>query len=251
MKKAFYVTALIALFTAVPILVYAQKGSVSGDGLGAGTGSGQGNGDQMKIQDPTTHEDGTPVGSQGNQVQNQNQVNTQNQGENTKLQVNTQNNESSKFGSEIVENEKVSTNKSGNARQHMSSVSAAVEGFLATGNRVGGVGKEISDIATQQKGAQNMIENALDNMESKKGLAKKLFGPDYGAIKEMKQLVQQNQVRIQQLQQLQNQAQNQGEETQLKEMIKAMVDQNTALQSQVRAEESVKSVFGWLLKLFN
>jgi hypothetical protein len=245
MKKVLYLSLFLTVFALAPRVVYAQKGS------GSGAGSGQGNGDQVRVQDPTTHEDGTPTGSQGNQVQNQNQVNTQNQGEDSQLKVNTQNNEASQFGSEDVEKQKGSTNRSGNASQHMSNVSSAVEDFLATGNKTGGIGKQVSDIATQQKGAQNQIGKALDDLESKKGLAKKLFGPDYGAIKEMKQLMQQNQVRIQQLQQLQNQTQNQGEETQLQEMIQAMVEQNTALQSQVQTEESVKSAFGWLIKLFN
>ncbi|MFC1722096.1 hypothetical protein ACFL0C_00435 [Patescibacteria group bacterium] len=244
MKKILYISILITVFILPHSVVYAQKGS-------GGTGNGQENGDQMRVQDPATHEEGTPVGSQGNQVQNQNQVNTQNQGEDTQLKVNTQNNEASQFGSEDVEKQKGSTNKSGNARQHMSSVSLSVEKFLSTGNKIDGIGKQVSDLAKQQQGAQNQIGKALDEIEGKKGLVKKLFGPDYGALKDMKQLMQQNQVRIQQLQQLQNQTQNQGEDTQLQEFIQAMVNQNTALQSQVQAEENVKSAFGWLIKFFN
>lgn len=246
MKKSMYLLGL-----GLAIALVQNPALAKGDGSGSGSGEGQGNGDQMRAQDPTTHEDGSPMGNQGNSVQNKNQVNTQNQGEGSQLKVNTQNNESSGFGSNDAEKQKGSTNRSGNARQNMSLVSEAVEGFLANGNKNDGIGKQVSDIATQQKGAQSQIGKTLDDMESKKGLAKKLFGPDYDALKDMKQLMQQNQVRIQQLQQLQNQTQNEGEETQLKEMIQAMVDQNTSLQSQVQVEEDVKSAFGWLVKLFN
>lgn len=243
MKKIYYVLLLIAIFGLASSAVYAQKGP--------GLNNGQGNGDQLRVQDPETHEDGVPAEGQGNQVQNQNQVNTQNKGEDSQLKVNTQNNEGSQFGTDGGSQQKGSTNRSDNARQHMSIVSQAVEDFLEAGNKTGGIGKQVSDIARQQQGAQNQIGKALDEMSSKKGISKTLFGPDYGAIKEMKQLMQQNQVRIKQLQQLQDQIQDQAEETQLQEMIQAFVEQNTALQSQVLAEEDVKSVFGWLIKLFN
>jgi hypothetical protein len=136
-------------------------------------------------------------------------------------------------------------------QQSMSTVSEAVKSFLETSDNTNGIGKQVSDIAKQQQGAQQQMGKALTGIESRVGLAKKLFGPNYKAIKEMKKLMEQNQLRIQQLQQLQNQTQNQGEETQLREMIQAMTEQNTALQSQVQAEEGVKSAFGWLIKLFN
>jgi tRNA A37 methylthiotransferase MiaB len=63
--------------------------------------------------------------------------------------------------------------------------------------------------------------------------------------------MEQNQLRIQQLQELQNQIANQAEETQIQELIQALVEQNTALEDKIQAEEQVGSVFGWLLKLFS
>jgi 5-bromo-4-chloroindolyl phosphate hydrolysis protein len=48
-----------------------------------------------------------------------------------------------------------------------------------------------------------------------------LFGPDFKAIKNLNQQMEQNQARIQELQQLANQTQNQADQAQLQEMIQA------------------------------
>ena len=61
--------------------------------------------------------------------------------------------------------------------------------------------------------------------------------------------MEQNQLRVQQLQRLQTQVANQADEAQIKEAIQAFVEQNTALANQIQAEEQVGSLFGWLAKL--
>lgn len=178
--------------------------------------SAQGTQKQGRVQDPATHESGTPA-PQDNQVTNQNQVQTQNQGEETQLQV---------------------------ATQHMEQL-MDMEGVTEA------VGNQVRTIAQEQVQAQTQIQNQLNKLKSKSGLMKKLFGPDYGAIKNLKQQMEQNRLRIQQLTQLQNQVANQADETQLQEAIQALVEQNTALKEQIQAEEQIKSLFGWLVRLFN
>jgi len=79
---------------------------------------------------------------------------------------------------------------------------------------------------------------------------KKLFGPDYGAIKNLKQQMEQNRLRIQLLTELQNQVINQADEIQLEEAIQALIDQNISLEEQLQTEEQIGSIFGWLIKLF-
>jgi hypothetical protein len=170
---------------------------------------------QKKIQDPSTHLSGSPT-PQGNQVQNQNQTQTQNQGEETQLQV---------------------------ATQHMEQL-MHMEGVREE------VGNQVRVIAQEQVQTQSQIQTQLNKIESRSGLMKRLFGPDYGAIKNLKQQMEQNQLRIQQLTQPQNQVANQTEETQLQEATQALVEQNTALEEKIQAEEQVGSIFGWLIKLF-
>ncbi|RJR26503.1 hypothetical protein C4561_05135 [candidate division WWE3 bacterium] len=237
MKKTLPIYLAFGLILALSATAFAQGGSGSGSGTKTGTGTGSGtesgpgtgNGQGITVGQPQGQ---NSAPGQGVQVQDQNKVNTQNQGEDSQLKVSTQNNENT------------------SSRQHMSNVAQAVEDFLSNGNKSGEMGGQISEIAKQQQATQSQIGKSLDKIEGKSQVMKSLFGPDYKAIKDMKQLIQQNQVRIQQLQNLQTETQNQGENTQLQVMIKAMVDQNTALQNQMQTEENVKSLFGWLIKLF-
>lgn len=241
MKKISLISLLIVLL-AIPSIAYAQKGSGSNN-------NNQGNGDQMRIQDPTTHE-GDEVVPQGNQMgqgnQNQMQVNTSNQGESNQLDVGTQN-----YGENNTTGQKGSLNRSSNARQNMSIVAQKVEELLGVEDRFGGIGKQISAVAREQKSAQGDLDELLTNVENRKGWKNRLFGYDRKVVSEMEGLVQRNQLRIQQLQELKSQVQNTGDQQQLQETIQSMINQNTSLQEQIQQEKDVNGIFGWLIGLFN
>ena len=194
--------------------------------------------------------------NQGNQGQNQNQIQIQNQGEDQQIQVGTQERESLQEGQELeVEAAKKvklkSVNpRSENARQNMSVVAETIEELLITQGAKGGIGQQVREIAQEQKQAQVQTEEQFNKLESRRGLMKRLFGPDYKAIKNLNKQVEQNQLRVQQLQQLQNQAVNQDDQAQIQETVQALVEQNTSLEEQIQAEEKIGSLFGWLIKLF-
>ena len=90
----------------------------------------------------------------------------------------------------------------------------------------------------------------MAEIEDKPGIARSLFGPNYGSLKVIKQEMQQNQVRIQQLEQLKLRLTNQGDITNVQEMIALLQQENTSLQERVASEEADGGVFGWLVKLF-
>jgi uncharacterized protein YxeA len=161
---------------------------------------------QNRIQDPTTHSD--TVTPQGNQVQNQNQIQVQNQGEETQLRT---------------------------ATQHM-------EQLMDMQGLNEGIGVQVRQLVQEQVQAQNQIQTQLEKLESRSGFMKRLFGTDYGAIKNLKQQMEQNQLRIQQLTQLQNEVANQAEENQLQEAVQALIDQNIALQEKIQSEEKVGGI---------
>ncbi len=140
--------------------------------------------------------------------------------------------------------------RSETARQNMSVVSQAVEELLTTQGAQGGIGQQISEVAKQQQQAQPEIEEQLNKLEARQGLTKRLFGPDYKAIRNLNRQTERNQLRIRELQQLQNQVTNQADETQIQGVVHALVEQNTALQDQIQNEEQVASLLGWLIKLF-
>lgn len=192
---------------------------------------------------------------QGNRVQNQNQIQTQNQGEDQQLQVATQEQESlQEDGDEESENQvqgqpkKVSP-RSETAREHMTGVAQKVEELLTTQGAKVGIGQEISAVAREQQQAQKQIKEELDNLEARPGWVKRLFGPNYRAIKNLRKQIEQNRLRIQRLTQLQSQITNQADRTQLQEAIQVLTKQNTVLEEQIQAEERISSLFGWLFKL--
>jgi len=234
MKKLsiFIVTIAVLSLTSV---VHAAKNETGAQGVGSQTGN-QGTttqGQQQVVASPT-----------GNQVQNQNQVQTQNQGEDTQLQVNTQEQENLGEGTGAG-----SQNRSQNAVENMSNVAEQVQQLLQV-KTTGGIGERVRQIAQEQNQAQNQTKVELDKVENRGKLVKMLIGSDYQALKNMQKQMEQNQLRIRELEQLQNQLTNQGDITTVQETIQALTEQNTALREQINLEEQSGSLLGWLFKLF-
>jgi hypothetical protein len=181
-------------------------------------------------------------GQQGNLVKNE--VKTKNAGEENELQVRT----AEKL--EAKENATRSGNRSEVARQNMSEVAKQVESLLDIKDDGTGLGSQVREIAREQNQAQEKIKGELDKLDSRGRFMKTLFGADPEAIENLRQQMEQNRVRIQQLQELKTQTQNQADENQMQETIKVMIDQNTALADQIQTEEQTKGLFSWLARWF-
>ncbi|MCL5431839.1 MAG: hypothetical protein M1484_01925 [Patescibacteria group bacterium] len=234
MKKLSILIVTIAVLSLTSV-AYASKNETGAQGTGSQTGN-QGTttqGQQQVVASPT-----------GNQVQNQNQVQTQNQGEDTQLKVNTQEQENLGEGTGTG-----SQNRSQNAVENMSNVAEQVQ-ELQQIRTTGGIGEQVRQVAQEQNQAQNQIQTELGKVDNRTGLLKSLIGPDYKALKSMQKVMEQNQLRIQQLEQLQNQLTNQSDITMVQETIQALTEQNTALQDKITLEEQSGSLLGWLFKLF-
>ena len=228
MKYKIVLLIVLIGLVVVPLVLAKGQEEVSGQGRGQGVSNLQDGGDQDL--------------GQGNEVKNQNQVKTQNQGEDSQIQVNTKENESA---GEVV------GNRSEKARDHMSEVAKKVEELLLSSEVVGGIGSEVRQVAREQNEAQVEIEGEYEKLDLRQGWVKKIFGPDYKAIKNLRKQMEQNQVRVRQLERIQVQVMNEGEKQQLAEMISAIVNENMALEEKIQAEEDIGSIFGWLSKLFN
>lgn len=234
MKKLSILIITVA-FLAISSTVYAANNGTGSQGA-AGTQQGTAIPTQKRLQaSPSTT---------GNQVKNQNQVKTQNEGENSQLQVETQEQEDFKEGSESG-----SQNRNQNAVQNMSEVAAQVQWLLQI-RTTGGIGEQVRQVARAQNQAQTQIQEQINKLDSKGKLARIITGTDYGAIKKLEQHLEQNQLRIRQLEQLQNQLTNQEDITAVREAIQALTQENTSLRELINAEEQTGSLFGWLFKLF-
>lgn len=179
----------------------------------------------------------------GISVKNQNQIKTQNQGEETQIQ--TQNQEEETQGEGAGEGLQ---NRNQNALENMSMVAQKVQELLQT-KTTGGIGEQVREIARDQNQAQLQIEEEMGKINSKGKLARLFTGTDHQAVKNLERHLEQNRLRIEQLEQLQNQLKNQDDLAMVQEAIQALIQENTSLQEMIEAEEQVKSFFGWLLKL--
>jgi uncharacterized membrane protein YccC len=226
MKQLFIILALIVL-AITPTIVLAQ--------------TKQGQGVMQKTQDPTTHE--ISSSPSGVQVQNQNQVKTKNQGEDSMLQVNTQEQENLDSRGEGLQN------RNQNAIENMSVVAKKVQELLQI-RTSGGIGDQVRQIAQEQNQSQTQISEQINKLNSKTQLARLFTGTDYKALKSLEKHMEQNQLRIKQLEELQNQLTNKGDLTTVEETILALIQENTSLQESVVVEKQTKSLFGWLFKLF-
>jgi len=171
---------------------------------------------QDRVQDPTMNVSVTPNADE-NQVQNQNQYAFQNQG---------------------VETQLMSANQQMQKLMDMDGLGEDVRFRLGT-------------LAQAHLQTQSQIQQEVNKLNSRSRATRLFAGTDLGAVKNMKAQLEQNRVRVQQLNELKNQLANEGELTMLQETIQAMNLENTALQERITAEDQQKSLFGWLFRLFS
>ncbi len=224
MKKSILFTSILILAFLLISPAFAANGN---QGIGANA-----QGQETTLPSPS-----------GNQVKNQNRVGTQNQGEESQLQVQNQEEESLGTGEGLQ-------TRSQTAIQNMSQVAIHVQELLQI-RTSGGIGQEVRLIAQEQNQAQEEIQEQIGKLENKGKFARFLTGTDYGAVKNIKQQLIQNELRIEKLQELLNQLSNQGDIEMVQETIQALIQENTALQEMVAAEEKTFGLFGWLFRLFN
>jgi hypothetical protein len=160
-------------------------------------------------------------------VENQEKVEVQNMGEDSVIQTETK------------EEENLGT-----------SVSEKVQSLLDDESLEKGIGQEVKKFVQEQKQVQDKVQENLDMAGKRNGVLKSLIGPDYKALKDSKAQLEQNQMRIKNLEELKLQLTNKSDIAMVTETIQALVDQNTALQDEINSEESTASLFGWLFKMF-
>jgi hypothetical protein len=175
------------------------------------------------------------VSPSGKQVKNENQVQTQNMGEEKELSVKTKENE--------MLNDDVD--------QSMTKVSDQVHQLIETVGAKGGIGPQVKEIAQNQVKVQDEIKADFEGLNSRGTLAKLLVGSDKKMIQSLEQKMEQNRLMIQQLEELKLKTKNTGDLQQLQETIDLMTYQNTSLQNKIDKESKVNGLFGWLVKLFN
>jgi hypothetical protein len=254
MKKVVYLLSVMLLLITVS---FANAKNETGQNSSGGQGSQQGQqqgGQQGNMyqgieqnqgqnqQNQNSGQYGASSTGAGNQLQNQNQINTQNQGDTSQIQVQNRERESTGQGEGLQQ-------RNQNAYQHMSQVAQKVQMMLQI-RTTGGIGDQVREVAREQNQAQVEIQSQLDKLDTKGRFARFLTGTDYKAVNNLKNQIEENQIRIEQLTSLKNQLVNQSDIIMVEETIQALNTENTTLLERVTSEEQTKSAFGWLFRLF-
>ena len=200
-----------------------------------------------------------PINAPGLQknIQEKNQIQTQNQGEETDIQQRTgeQNQVATTTPTLITNNprpNKTLNPRSETAREHMSIVAQKVEELLtATTTEITGIGQQVREIARSQKELQQQIQERIEKIDSRPKWLKSIFGPDLTSINQVKKHLDQIQLRIQQLEQLKNQLTNAGEQQMVQELINALTQQQIVLNDYLSNEEQYSSLWGKIVRLFS
>jgi len=192
--------------------------------------SGQGNAPIVTtaVKNPST----TPT---LDQVKNQNQVQTKNEGE--EKQINVKNQENEQLDKSVDES--------------FSKVSDQVHQLIETVGAKGGIGPEVKEIAQNQTKNQENIKSSLAQLQLRKSFVKLFIGSDKKTIQDIGQRLDENASLIKQLEELKLQTKNSSDRQQLQETIDLMTYQNNSLQEKVDRENQNKGMFGWLINLFN
>lgn len=174
--------------------------------------------------------------------QNQQQTQTVNQGENSQIRVQNNEQQGTQTG-----------NKSGSAvaEQRRSNVANAVQEMLQVADRTGGIGQQVRVIAQAQNQNQEKLEASLQKVQSRGSFAKFFVGPNYGEINNAKKILEQNKEQIKELDQIKNQLADQGDQQALAEQIQALEQANLETENSLGTAQKGFSLFGWMFKLFS
>jgi hypothetical protein len=174
------------------------------------------------------------------------QTATQNAGEESQLQVNV----ATQAGEEVGEQQYQPKNETAGSRS--SEVAKAVLSMVKVADRVNNpsIGEQIRVIARAQNEAEDNANKALDKAQERSGFVKALIGSDFKQIKEAKQIMEQNQVRIQELQQIMLQLENEADQTELQNQINVLGIQNLNLANQLDEMDNGFTLFGWMIRWF-
>jgi len=139
-----------------------------------------------------------------------------------------------------------------NAAEHRSTVANFVQTLVkAASSTEGGIGEQVRVIAQQQNDSDANTTKAIETIQSRSKIKTFLIGSDYKNLGALRSEIVQTRNRIEQLNRLMENVQNEGDKTELQNQIQTLEQEQTRIESFIKAQEGRFSLFGWFVKLFN
>lgn len=180
------------------------------------------------------------------------QTQTNNPGTGVQTQTRTEEQVQTQTQEDIASTKQQYQAKSASAGSRSSEVAKAVQNMLEVANRTNdpGIGDQIRNIAREQNQAEDKANQAMDRIQERSSVAKFFIGANYSQMKEIKQIMEQNQERIRELQQIMTQLSNSADQTELQNQISVLEIQNLNLSNQLQDEGKGFSLIGWAIRWF-
>ena len=138
-----------------------------------------------------------------------------------------------------------------NAEQHRSTVANFVQNLLQVADREGGIGQQVRVIAQQQNQSASTTIQAMEKIQTRNKVKTFLIGTNYKNLGALRSEMVQTRNRFEQLSKLMENVQNEGDKTELQNQIQTLEQEQTRIESFIKAQEGRFSLFGWFVKLFN
>lgn len=135
--------------------------------------------------------------------------------------------------------------------QNQNKIRLAVHALLATEGLVGGIGKQISEIARDFNNSVDATIKAEEKIQAKNKFKHFLFGGDKEAAAAIREQIEENLPKIEQLKELYNECDCSDEvKTVLQEQIDNLEQEQVRLSDLANKEIVSNGILGWVLKLF-
>jgi hypothetical protein len=136
-----------------------------------------------------------------------------------------------------------------NAAEHKSTVANFVQTLSEKASSTKGeIGEQVRVIAQQQNDSDATTTKAIEKIQSRNKIKTFLIGSDYKNLGALRSEMVQTRNRIDQLKRT---IQNATDTTEIQAQIQTLEQEQTKIESFIKAQEGKFSLFGWLLKMFN
>ena len=138
-----------------------------------------------------------------------------------------------------------------NAEQHRSAVANFVHDLLEIADREEGIGEQVRLIAQQQNQSASATIRAMETVQTRSRIKTFFIGADYKNLGVLRGEVVQTRNRLEQLNKIMENVQNEGDKTELQNQIQTLEQEQVKIENLIKAQENKFSLFGWLMKFFN
>ncbi len=137
-----------------------------------------------------------------------------------------------------------------NAEQHSSAVANFVQSLLQVADREKGIGEQVRIIAQQQNQSIGTVMQAVEKVQTRGKVKTFFFGSDYKNLGTLRSEIVRTRNRLEQLNRLMKNVQNEGDRTELQNQIRLLEEEQVKIENFIKFQEGKFSLFGWLVKLF-